>query len=64
MLLVRSLGYAVRQRAELTLAVAGANDEIVGERALALQIEQDNVLGFFVFEGFDEGTSKFERLQS
>lgn len=63
-LFVRGLGHTVRQGVELAFAAARADDEVIGERALALQVEQDDVLGFFVFEGFDEGTSKFYRLQS
>ena len=47
---VRRLVQRVGQRLELALAGAGADDEVVGEDRVALNVEQDDVLGLLVCE--------------
>lgn len=64
MLFARHLAHRVHNRIQLAFTAAGTDDEIVGERALALQIEQDDVFGFLVFEGFDERAGEVNRFQS
>jgi hypothetical protein len=54
MFFVRGLVQRVGQRVELALAGAGADDEVVGEDRVPLDVEQDDVLGLFVFEGVYE----------
>ncbi len=63
MLQFEMLAQCVAQALQHALAGCRADDKIIGNIAQAVNIQQDNVFGFFVFEKGDDVTGKFERVQ-
>lgn len=53
----------VGERVQHTVAGAAADHKIVGKGGHIFDINQDNVLPLFVFEGVDDFTCKFECVQ-
>jgi hypothetical protein len=49
------------QRADMAVGTARSDDQGVGDRGLALQVDADNVLGLVVVEAFDD--QAFQRFQ-
>lgn len=42
------------QGTKLTVAVAGADDKVIGDDGIRSQIQQNNVFGFFIFHYIDD----------
>jgi hypothetical protein len=55
--------YALGKRVQHAITGAVAQDEIIGERGDFLDVEEQDVLGFFIFQGFDDLMGKFESFQ-
>ena len=55
--------HAVCQRIQHAVAGAGADDEVIGKLDDLLQVEQYDVLAFFIFQSVDDGAGKFECVQ-
>jgi hypothetical protein len=53
----------IGQGIEHSVAAACANDKIVGKGYNALQVDQDDLFGFFFFKGVDNGMGNFKRIQ-
>jgi len=48
---------------EHTITGAGADDKVIGKGNDVLQVQQDDVFPFFVFQGVYDFAGKFERIQ-
>ena len=48
---------------EHTVTGTGADDKIIGKRCNVFQIEQDNILPFFIFQGIYDVAGKFKGVQ-
>jgi len=55
--------HALGERVEHTVAGAVADDEVIGERSYILDVDQQDVFAFFIFQGIDDGAGKFESFQ-
>jgi hypothetical protein len=54
----------VQNRFELSLAVAGTQDEIVRKQSLHVDIHQDDVFAFFVFDGIHQSAGQVNGFSS
>ena len=43
------LAHIISQRAQLTITVAGADDEVIRDDSIRAQVEQDDVFSLFIF---------------
>jgi len=63
------LAHIVGQRLDLPVAVAGAQDEEIGDNVVApdplrAQVEQNDVLSLLVFEAADDVSCDLQRIQN
>ena len=49
----------VSQRAQLAVAVTGANDKIIRDDCIGTQVEQNDIFGLFIFYRIDDKTGEF-----
>lgn len=54
----------IGERIEHAVAGAGADDEIIGKRCNAFQVEQDNIFSLFIFQRVDDFAGKVKRVQN
>ena len=53
----------VCQRVQHAIAGAGTDHEVISERNNFLNVDQDDILALFIFEGIYDFTCEFERIQ-
>ncbi len=57
------INHGIGKGIDHAIAGAGANDEIISKGNDFLNVDQDNILPFFIFQGVNNFTSKFQCVQ-
>ncbi len=52
----------IQNRFDLSLAVAGTQDEVVRKHGLRVDVHQDDVFAFFVFDGIHQSAGQVNRF--
>ena len=55
--------HRVCKRVDHAVTGSRANDEVIGEGYDVLDVDQDDILPFFVLQGIDDFAGKFKRVQ-
>jgi hypothetical protein len=61
---LRAIAYAFADRFELAIALAGADDEIIGDRRKGANVPEQNVLALFFGYRVDDRVSQVQRFQA
>jgi len=60
---MNSLHCCIGRAWSMRFAGAGTEDKIVGKGCQAVQIHQENIFPFFLFQGINNGAGNFQGIQ-